>query len=91
MHARYTGCCHANPNQVFTYFVKFTAVNMSPLLFVLFGFQAVYVFFTHSLVRTVSSDAPSLCVLQCLWDRGPENRGDGEDAEGSTAGESQAD
>ena len=37
----------------------------------------------------VSSEAVSLCVLQCLRVRGPEDRGDGEDVEGGAAGESQ--
>lgn len=40
---------------------------------------------------SVSSHTPLLCVLQCLWVRGPKDRGDGEDAEGGSAGESQAD
>lgn len=43
-----------------------------------------------SFVVAVSSDAPSLCVPQCLWIRGPENRRDGEDVEGSAARKSQA-
>lgn len=40
---------------------------------------------------SLSSHTPILCVLQCLWVRGPKVRGDGEDAEGGSAGENQAD
>lgn len=40
---------------------------------------------------SVSSHTPLLCVPQWLWVRGPKDRGDGEDAEGGPAGESQAD
>lgn len=40
---------------------------------------------------TPSSSSLPPSVTQWLRDGGPEDRGDGEDAEGGTAGESQAD
>lgn len=47
------------------------------------GFFSFY--FHDQCVLTRSSP-----LLQCRWVRGPKDRGDGEDAEGGSAGESQA-